>query len=72
MSKKPTKKELVTLRDSSYRVQDVKCCQSCKHISRSLCRKCLAIEVRGKFQLKDVELFGVCDLWEGRKDLANG
>jgi hypothetical protein len=68
-----TKTELIALRDATYREPPEKRCGTCGHCNLSAYRagqgSCRAIMWRDKIMAaKDVNLGGVCDLWEPRKE----
>ena len=65
-----SKKELLAIRDESYRVVHAEVCRTCRHWGRHPWNdfgSCRAISVRCDVIVKNTEQFGTCDLWEGQK-----
>ena len=78
---KPTKTQLIKIRDESYREQPVECCGTCRHfapyymvphysgpLSGQVASRCDAVKLRGDIVRKDISYLGICDLYEPRKD----
>ena len=76
---KPTKTQLIKIRDESYREQPVECCGTCRHFvpwnmvprysgphKGRVESRCAAITLRGDTVRKDVSYLGICDLYEPR------
>lgn len=79
---KPTKTQLIKIRDESYRKQPVQCCGTCRHfiphymvphfsgpLKGRVESRCDAIKLRGLVR-KDISYLGICDLYEPREDGA--
>lgn len=80
---KPSKTQLIQIRDESYCEQPIQCCGTCRHfvphcmvphysgpLKGRVESRCEAIELRGDPVRKDVSYLGLCDLYEPRKDGA--
>lgn len=78
---KPTKTQLIQIRDASYREQTVECCGTCRHfvphymvphysgpLKGQVESRCEAITLRGDVARKRVSYLGICDLYEPRGD----
>lgn len=63
---RPTKQELMVIRQTSYKPPPERACATCEHINYFK-DNCLAIDIRGVRQHFGVSPAGVCDLWEEKK-----
>ena len=66
-----SKKELLAIRQSSYRLQHIECCETCRHYWQPYgCGygfgRCEAIKLRGQTVVHECHALGTCDLWEGQ------
>ena len=71
---KPTKTQLIAVRESSYREQTVECCGTCRYFRHMFTRetvgKCDAVMSKNCSTPINVVYLGVCDLYEQQKDGA--
>ena len=66
-----SKKELLAIRDSTYRVPFAEVCKTCRHWHRHPWNDhgaCRAVSVRNVVTIKNTDQLGTCDLWEGKKN----
>lgn len=71
---KPTKAQLIQIRDGSYREQAVECCGTCRHFrpnfSRETVGTCGAVHIRHEIYPINTTYLGICDLYKSQKDGA--
>ena len=64
-----SEKELLAIRDESYRVPHAEVCKTCRHWRGSIWSDIGACRVVIKVaSTKDTSPLGTCDLWEGQKN----
>ena len=64
-----SKKELLAMRDESYRVVHAEVCRTCRHWHRHIRSDfgtCRVVTIRTALH-KETDPAATCDLWEGRK-----
>jgi hypothetical protein len=66
-----SKKELLAIRNESYRVVHAEVCRTCRYWQRLLATEgglCIIVNAGEALLPRRASPFGTCDLWEGRQN----